>query len=126
MRKILFRAKHVKDGSALSNEWVYGDLCHFADGTPYIRQQETGSNFEIIPETIGQLTGMKDIKGNAIFEGDILRDIDGGSRCVGYDEETGKFIEVYPKFETAFDTVILGFLEVVGNIHVNPELVGLK
>lgn len=126
MRNILFRARHVNNGSLMANKWVNGDLCHFSDGIPFIRERKTGYCFEVVPETVGQLTGMKDSKENPIFEGDILRDLDGGLRYVSYDEEGGKFVEVYHCFKTRIDTKILEFLEVSGNIHDNPELVGLK
>ena len=69
MRKILFRAKHVDDGGVFANEWVCGDLCHYANGTIFIRQQETGSAFEVLQKTIGQSIGQKDRTGKVYTRG---------------------------------------------------------
>ena len=85
---------------------------------------------EVIPETIGQYTGLADKNGKKIFEGDIIKIPD------DYDEfgiNAGEIYEVYfafggfrlkPKYSKA-----KGFwleddktVEVIGNIHDNPEL----
>jgi len=68
MRKIVFRAKHIDDGSVFANEWVRGDLCHYANGTIFIRQQETGSAFEVHQESVGQFTGLLDKTGFAYMK----------------------------------------------------------
>lgn len=68
-RTILFRGKK-KDG-----EWLVGDLNQM-DGGVYIFDRRRGEDnpdfFEVLPNTIGQFTGIEDAEGKRIFEGDIV------------------------------------------------------
>lgn len=73
-REVLFRGKSVE-----TNEWVYGSyILEKYSNTPYICYFEYGTfinikQVEVIPETVGELTGMADKNGTKIFEGDIVK-----------------------------------------------------
>ena len=75
--------------------------------------------WEVIPETVGQYTGLKDKNGKEIYEGDILH-LWGGEYCQGYYE----FNQIFTVKDLS-DSFYLGEcenIEVLGNIYENPEL----
>lgn len=116
MREILFRGKWTGNG-----EWVEGDLLHYESGEMAIckgfskygyEATEIVGRYKVIPETVGQYTGLTDKNGKKIFEGDIMRNAGnvvafcGGNFCINGDSPLSYWTET----------------EVIGNIYDNPEL----
>lgn len=127
MREILFRGKRVDNG-----KWMYGSLyvCGRKDGKCEIANYDRKINierfaYEVIPETVGQYTGLTDKTGNKIFEGDILVTplsyIGTVMDIVEY--KNGSFVRnngrrKNPYLENGSAS------RIIGNIHDNPELLG--
>ena len=124
MRTIKFRGKLKSNGN-----WEYGDLLHDNFDACYIYPIEVGDlykNNEVIPETIGQFTGLYDCEGKEIFEGDILRfgNSQSGVCEVKWNEHIAAFcIRFYFKDEIGSRPLGGGVeFAIIGNIHNNPEL----
>jgi uncharacterized phage protein (TIGR01671 family) len=126
MREILYRAKRANNG-----DWVIGSL--FVDDKKEKYEICIGYvnyriSYEVIPETVGQYTGLTDKNGTKIFEDDIIVghtsniDEEDGNALIEWDEDTAKFVIVWSGLMTDFDNFYPHDLEVIGNIHDNPEL----
>lgn len=71
MREILFRGQHVD-----SKVWCYGYLVKQFGATEIYLSGNTKHYWDkhhVIPETVGQFTGLTDSHGKKVFEGDIVR-----------------------------------------------------
>lgn len=125
MREILFRGKQV-DG-----EWVEGSFVHpcnivgLEQGYDSVleREDEIGFDEPVIPESVGQYTGLTDRLGKRIFEGDIVRfDVSEEVCVIEYDTDNTAFkTNAVGEDYSDFIDSNYGF-EVIGNIHDNPEL----
>ena len=123
MREILFRGKRKDNG-----EWIYGDLLKNIDCIK-IREREKditriAKSYEVIPETVGQYTGLKDKNGNEIYEGDIVTGLFNHTDITGhivYGSDATFFIERKGLYGIGLNNAE-DWLEVVGNIHDNKEL----
>lgn len=119
MREILFRGK--KD----NGEWVYGAFYAYYDFKRTIVQILTDRTngipdaYEVIPETVGQFTGLTDENSKKIFEGDIVKAI----TCDVFGECFEAVVTAdLDDFSLMLDIEYSNELEVVGNIHDNLEL----
>ena len=128
MREIKFRGKCM-----FSNEWVYGDLIHKRhDRNALMIQDENGLGCDVVPETVGQFTGLRDYDGKEIFEGDIVKCcymIPEWGWSGGAEEKEEEVIGAVEYCRGDFcigEYPIVGFqeneMEVIGNIYDNPEL----
>ena len=122
MREILFRAKRRDNG-----EWMVGFPIRLYDYggdswemVPFNTNLDT--NHFVIPETIGQYTGIKDKNGRKIFEGDIIN--------IEYDTTTVEncvvtYVGACFYGNTDFDSWELDYyvdIEVIGTVLDNADL----
>lgn len=131
MRTIKFRGKTHGNG-----KWYYGSLVYSEDINTAIYFQIGNGLVKrmdwvyVIPETIGQFTGLYDCDGKEIYEGDIVEwEKDGLMYVVKFWH--GMF---YASVEECNDGILGGFplhvlteyedgkCEIIGNIYDNPEL----
>ena len=155
MREILFRGKQTDNG-----KWIYGGYFHLHKTTYCCAEADDGNNdihrivFErmtdwnlpnqhmmadVLPETVGQYTGLTDKNGKKIFEGDIVRLTDEHNEIewtavVVFGNPNGEYnwgwqLKAIGEFDGNKDILLWvdmeesgAYCEVIGNIHDNPEL----
>ena len=144
MREIRFRGKREDSG-----EWVYGGFYHgimsetdnpFSLDNARIKTiiLQEGTYYHVTSETVGQYTGLLDKNGTKIFEGDIVK----WGHLANSREKPIRIAVVEFNPDIQYRTVTMGdtyfkqgcfayaetqfYLEVIGNIHENPELLEVE
>ena len=134
MRKIKFRGK-VKGKC----DWVYGSLLVYGDGEHNIHVPRKHNYkldaWNVVPETVGQFTGLTDRNGKEIYEGDIITVNGRYPRVVLWDKMSWSLMPTKFYQDKYFWVMNLqhpgpdwwetfaGKFEVIGNIHDNPDLI---
>ena len=142
MREILFRGI-VKDrigrgsfayGSLVKNYSSYS-ICETSTPensshyNPRLRTPGSRRFYKVIPESIGQFTGLLDKHVNKIFEGDIVKcEYSSVLRYVEWCNKSGAWqavgINSNSPIPIGMPVMSMGHVEVIGNIHDNAELLG--
>ena len=122
-REILFRGKgnpKYNDGN-----WYYGYLLFDGEDYQIIEPRYGSCRMTVLKETVGEFTGMTDKNGKKIFEWDVVR-YNGENHIVVFETRggTGYFGIKIDHIETwGFCLYVPAkLMEVIGNIHDNPEL----
>ena len=123
MRKILFKGKRVDNG-----EWAEGYFFKIWNKV-FLLWGMTGDSpnmEEVIPETVGQYTGLNDKNGKKIFEGDIL--LKGFEKVlVKWNANQCRWGIYSNNYEICgFNESTQGYFEVIGNIYDNHELLEVE
>lgn len=132
MREILFRAKETFNGEWVEGYYEFGYDAETEEPTHYMwvlnHTEKYGEMYMVIPETVGQYTGLTDCNGKRIFEGDIclcdrnINDhIDERTFIITFDALNGWYGESKDGW-SEFRGGDFECAEVIGNIHDNPEL----
>ena len=121
MRDIIFRGKREDNG-----EWIAESETYIKDGDGTWLSDESHDVVKVIPETVGEFTGVTDKNGRKIFERDIVKR---GDRIwiIEYDVKCAQFVmktftESGVFFIRSFDLIPSEWCEVIGNKFDNPEL----
>lgn len=126
-RTIKFRGKSADNG-----KWITGCYYHECGNTYIVEDRqslsETSRNvpYVVIPETVGQFTGLFDKNGKEIYEGDIIKGFDITIE-VWYSEDKACFMAEMKEPQNDMVDILGGYdtarMEIIGNIYDNPELI---
>ncbi len=137
MREILFRGKRIDNG-----EWIEGSLvishyndagkhreryviedCYYGLDDEGFFNYQSGAEEDIDPSTVGQYTGLKDVNGKRIFEGDIVYSEDTFFSIAWIDSWYGFAALMAGTMDRfSIEELELSGIKVIGNIYDNPDL----
>lgn len=122
MREIKFRGRSSKDNKT----WFTGSFVSL-DEEAYIEHfdglRRVMEIYPVAPPTVGQFTGLSDVDGREIYEGDIVSWGDGTPpTSVRWDEHFAYYV--------IMESLILSHackaVRVIGNMHDNPKLLEVR
>lgn len=123
MRMIKFRGKRVN-----RIEWVYSTES-FVQTDEGICMGLYNEEKDVIPDTVGQFTGLYDKDGKEIYEGDIMNNPT--SKNVGVVQWNSVLCQFQLSWQNMLTAADIAFMVmcgslVIGNIYDNPELLTNK
>lgn len=138
-REIKFRGKDTFKSQFFPQRWLYGTPVQDGDETwMCVKKEDKGIvSIKVDPSTIGQYTGLRDRRGQEVYEGDVVfwigSDMRGRGRgeqgAIIWDKHTMSWAILRDKPTSDGRPCIISrpfdkkHLEVVGNIHDNPDLI---
>lgn len=140
-REIKFRGKRVDNGELVTGDLIhgqgskYGKMYILPQSHIYPKECNELDGWNVIPETVGEYTGLKDKHGKDIYEGDILQmwledtvEPNGGffhKMYVRFTKEKGYVLwgknMTIEDAEPLFDMLEWKECQIVGNIHDDPK-----
>lgn len=148
MREILFRGQtrrkgekvYMGTGKPVDGNWVYGGITQGTGDFSVMYSYDPVEKHVVYTDTIGQFTGLTDKNGKKIFEGDIVvsKYSNGEICCIGdvqfdfgvfgvewsHNKKNRGMVGSFGQKHNLrkFDDGFAKNVEIVGNIHDNPEL----
>lgn len=137
MREILFRGQAANRDTCphyrtkyKNGDWVIGLLTDHANYAGFAEMTNINgvSGIEVDRNTVGQYTGLTDKNDDPIYEGDIVRYVSKAGTPADYEvlwsEKRGAWMLRYrdSKNERLSVAAHHRMIEIIGNIHDNPEL----
>lgn len=125
------------DGTPVASNWVYGGIFLGTGDFSVIYTYEPVNKVTVYTDTVGQYTGIKDVNGKQIFEGDIVRRDIFGNKVIGEIVwmnmgGTGFYLKVKEDSRSSFYPIGRGRFDddngercndiILGNIYDNPEM----